>query len=65
MKGNVKFYNSTKGFGFIKADDEKEYFFHKSGLGEDVLVQQNDRVEFDVVQGDRGPKAEKIKIAKD
>jgi cold shock protein len=57
MKGTVKFFNDMKGYGFIAADDGKEYFVHQSGLQEGVTLQENDTVTFDVEDGDRGPKA--------
>ncbi|MFH0875192.1 MAG: cold shock domain-containing protein [archaeon] len=63
MKGTVKFFNTSKGFGFIKADDGKEYFVHTSGLAEGVVLHDNDAVEFVVAQGDRGPKADKVTLA--
>ena len=57
MKGTVKFFNNMKGFGFISAEDGKEYFVHQDGLKEGVRLQDNDSVTFDVEEGDRGPKA--------
>jgi CspA family cold shock protein len=57
MKGTVKFFNNMKGFGFIASDDGKEYFVHQTGLNEGVNLQENDSVEFDVEEGDRGLKA--------
>lgn len=63
MKGTVKFFNQMKGFGFIAGEDGKEYFVHKSGLGEGVNLHENDAVEFDVEQGDKGPKAVNVKLA--
>lgn len=63
MKGRVKFFNDMKGFGFIESDDGKEYFVHQTGLNEGVTIQENDTVSFDVVQGDRGPKAENVSLA--
>ncbi len=63
MKGTVKFFNKVKGFGFIKGEDGKEYFAHESGLAEGTRLEENDSVEFEVEQGDRGPKAVKIKAA--
>jgi len=57
MKGTVKFFNTTKGFGFIAAEDGKEYFVHQEGLQEGVRIQDNDSVTFDVEEGERGPKA--------
>jgi len=61
MDGTVKFFNEEKGFGFIAADDGKEYFVHKSALEEGVNLAENDAVSFDVEQGDRGPKAVNVK----
>ena len=57
MNGTVKFYNAMKGFGFISGEDGKEYFVHRSGLKEGMLIKEGDAVTFDVEQGDRGPKA--------
>ncbi len=61
MKGTVKFFNELKGFGFIAGEDGKEVFVHKSSLGEDVTLHDNDSVTFDVEQGDKGPKAVNVK----
>jgi cold shock protein len=60
MKGTVKFFNSMKGFGFISGEDGKEYFVHSSGLGEDVVIDQDDSVTFEAEQGDKGLKAVKV-----
>jgi CspA family cold shock protein len=60
MNGKVKFFNQMKGFGFIKGEDEQEYFVHQSAIPEGVTLQENDEVTFEVVQGDRGPKADKV-----
>ncbi|MBT3416770.1 cold shock domain-containing protein [Candidatus Woesearchaeota archaeon] len=57
MKGTVKFFNEQKGFGFISGEDGNEYFVHISGLADNVRLQENDPVTFDVEDGDRGPKA--------
>ena len=58
--GKVKFFNQTNGFGFITNDgDEKEIFFHVSGtLGKIVT---DDKVSFNIEEGDRGPKAVNVK----
>jgi cold shock protein len=60
MKGTVKFFDATKGFGFISGEDGKEYFVHQTALGEGVSIGENDAVNFDVEQGDRGPKAANV-----
>jgi len=64
MKGTVKFFNEMRGFGFIAGEDGKEYFVHQSGLKEGVTLHENDAVTFDVVEGDRGPKAENVELDK-
>jgi CspA family cold shock protein len=61
MKGKVKFFNQNKGFGFIAADDGKEYFVHHSALKDPI--KDSDDVEFDVEQGDRGARAINVKKA--
>ena len=61
MNGTVKFFNDMKGFGFITAEDGKEFFVHQSSLEEGVTLHENDAVTFDVEEGDRGPKAVNVK----
>ena len=61
--GTVKFFNDMKNFGFIAGDDGKEYFVHSSGLKEGVSIKENDKVSFEVVEGDKGPKAEQVEKA--
>ena len=56
MKGKVKFFNRAKEFGFIAGEDNKEYFVHVSGIKEGI-IDENDKVSFDVEEGDKGPKA--------
>lgn len=62
MEGKVKFFNDSKGFGFVVADDGNEYFVHISGVQEGLKLRENDHVSFDVVEGDRGPKAENVAL---
>ena len=53
-QGTVKFFNETKGFGFIKDNaDGKEYFVHITGVKETTL-NENDEVSFDLVEGKKG-----------
>lgn len=58
-EGTVKFFNEMKHFGFIAGDDGKEYFVHASGL-KNGTIKEGDKVSFNVVQGDKGPKAEEV-----
>lgn len=62
MKGRVKFFNDAKGFGFIAGEDGKEYFVHHSALSAGVALKEGAAVAFDVEQGDRGPKAARVKL---
>jgi CspA family cold shock protein len=56
-KGKIKFFNEAKGYGFLfDYSDEKEIFFHVSGLA-NGKVQKDDEVEFNLETGDRGLKA--------
>jgi len=61
MEGTVKFFNETKGFGFIKPTDASEdVFVHSSGLVDEI--RENDKVEFDVEQGKKGLNAVNVKV---
>ena len=61
-KGVVKFFNATKGFGFIKEDEtDKEYFVHASGLID--KIRENDVVTFELEEGKKGLNAVKVKKA--
>jgi cold shock protein len=60
--GTVKFFNSEKGFGFIKDENsEKEYFVHVTGLIDEV--RENDRVTFELQEGRKGLNAINVKRA--
>jgi cold shock protein len=62
QKGTVKFFNETKGFGFITpADGGNEIFVHSSGLRDDI--RQNDSVQYEVEQGRKGLNAVNVTIA--
>lgn len=62
MNGSVKFFNDGKGFGFVNAEDGKEYFVHVSGLAEGASLKEGDAVTFDVEEGERGPKAVNVQL---
>ena len=58
--GKVKFFNESKGFGFIKSNDGQEIFVHVSGLVDQI--RENDEVTFDVVEGRKGLNAINVKV---
>ncbi len=60
--GTVKFFNETKGFGFITPDQGgKEVFVHATGLQDEV--REGDNVTYEVEDGKKGPSAVNVKIA--
>ena len=63
MQGKVKRFNKVKGFGFITADDGRDLFFHFSELVMEgyKTIDEGARVEFDLVEGERGLQAHNIK----
>jgi CspA family cold shock protein len=61
MQGTVKFFNETKGFGFIKPSDSSEdIFVHSSGLIDDI--RENDQVEYDMERGKKGMNAVNVRV---
>ncbi|QZE14066.1 cold-shock protein [Halosquirtibacter laminarini] len=61
QEGTVKFFNETKGFGFIKSSESGEdIFVHVSGLIDDI--REDDKVEFEVQQGRKGLNAVNVKV---
>ena len=62
QKGTVKFFNETKGFGFITpSNGDSEIFVHSSGLTDNI--RENDSVQYDVEQGRKGLNAVNVTIA--
>ena len=61
MKGKVKMFNSERGFGFITGDDGKDVYVHSSAIEGGATLAVGDEVEYDVEQGDRGPRAKNVK----
>jgi CspA family cold shock protein len=62
QKGTVKFFNLAKGFGFITPDNGgKDVFVHTNDVG-GATLQEGTKVEFDVVEGRKGPQASGVKV---
>ncbi|MBC8373973.1 MAG: cold-shock protein [Planctomycetes bacterium] len=60
--GKVKWFNDSKGFGFIEADDGTDVFVHYSDIQNEGFksLSEGDSVSFEVVQGDKGPRASNV-----
>lgn len=63
MTGKVKWFNAAKGYGFITGDDGKEVFVHFSAIQSDgyKTLDENQAVEYEVNDGDKGPQAVNVK----
>lgn len=64
--GTVKWFNAEKGFGFIKLDDgSTDIFVHYSAIETDGFktLEEGKAVEFNIVQGQKGPQAENVRIS--
>ena len=63
VTGTVKFFNDTKGFGFIEQESGPDVFVHFSAISGDGFktLSEGQKVEFTVTQGQKGPQAENVK----
>ncbi|GAA3090785.1 cold-shock protein [Streptosporangium saharense] len=62
-QGTVKWFNADKGYGFIAVDGGKDVFVHYSAIMMDGYraLEQGQRVEFEITQGQKGPQAESVR----
>lgn len=62
-KGKVKWYNETKGFGFIEVEGQKDIFVHRTGLARPLKqLQENEEVTFEIKDGPKGPVAFNVQL---
>jgi len=61
-EGTVKWFNASKGFGFIEQDDGSDVFVHYSAIKSEgyKTLEEGARVKFDVVEGNKGPAADNV-----
>lgn len=64
VQGKVKWFNNTKGYGFIAKDDGQDVFVHYKAINVDGYksLNEGDRVEFEVIQGQKGLQAENVSL---
>jgi CspA family cold shock protein len=62
LKGTVKWFNNAKGYGFLGRDDGPDVFIHYSSITTEGYksLQEGDQVEFEIVQGQKGPQAANV-----
>jgi len=60
--GTVKWFDAKKGYGFIEREDGDDVFVHFSAIQDDGFktLEDGEKVEFEIVEGDRGPQAEQV-----
>ena len=63
LNGTIKKLISERGFGFIAADDGKEYFFHRDGTADFDALLGGEKVTFDVQASPKGPRANNVRVA--
>jgi len=64
LQGKVKWFNQEKGYGFIEVEGDKDVFVHYSAIQQEGFktLKEGDNVEFEVVEGQKGPQAANVTV---
>ena len=64
INGVVRWFNNAKGYGFLGRDDGADVFVHFSSIQRDgyKTLKEGDKVNFDIIQGDKGPQADAVSV---
>lgn len=64
VRGQVKWFNNSKGYGFLSVQGQKDVFCHYSAIQSEGYKQlaENDQVEFDIIDGPKGPQASNVVV---
>ena len=64
LRGKVKWFDSKKGFGFIRSEDGDDVFVHYSGIQQDGFknLEEGQEVTFEITKGKKGPQASNVKV---
>ena len=65
MEGTVNWFNIKKGYGFVKGEDEKDYFLHYSAVPQGVFLKEGDRISFEPAKTDKGEQAQNVQLLKE
>jgi len=61
MKGKIKMFNSSRGFGFITGEDGKDVYVHSTAIMGGATLSVGDSVEYELEEGERGPRAKNVR----
>jgi len=62
MEGTVNWFNIKKGYGFVKGEDETDYFVHYTSIPNGVVLKEGDKISFEVKSTERGNQATNIEL---